>query len=136
MLNYTKSGQLINCPDGFDTFKTYKKFWKVSHRNMVVAYLKWLLKYTLTFHLKCQIVRLPCLYFCQNRKNINIFCLNPHIGTLLNIFFGRGNFGGNKWVEAGVQKNQLGYSNRPQSRGQNGGHRAKLWGWSMLSITG
>ena len=43
---------------------------------------------------------------------------------------------GNKWVEAGVQKNQLGYSNRPQSRGQKGGHRAKLWGWLMLSVTG
>ena len=30
----------------------------------------------------------------------------------------------------------VGVVGRPQSWGQNGGHRVKLWGWLMLSITG
>ena len=34
--------------------------------------------------------------------------------------------GGNKWVEAGVQNIQLGYSSRPSKRGQNGGHKVKI----------
>ena len=48
MLNYSKIGITTHCPNGFNTLIPYKKFKKVSHRNMRGVFLNWLSKSTLT----------------------------------------------------------------------------------------